>query len=264
MNSRIFAITMLMFASFAAVARGERHIFTDDKGRTLEGELVSVAGDMVTIKRTADGRLLALKATQFSQADQVYFAIKGRAASATPGVPATDKPAAASGGLSSTAPAPPMRIDVKVSPVKKQISQNDIIDDTIQRVSFRADIRNEERQRALTGAKATLVAFAQDLNDPSESMVILREDFDVTIEPLTSQSLVTQEIKLKFDERGYKYGHKYTGSFVLVLKGSDGKVINVTPSNTPAAKSLDAVLKLKFKDVVDRNFKFLKEGYLRQ
>jgi hypothetical protein len=46
--------------------------FTDANGRVLQGELVAVNGDSVTIKRE-DGQAFTLKTATFSAADQAYF-----------------------------------------------------------------------------------------------------------------------------------------------------------------------------------------------
>lgn len=56
----------------------ELHTFTDAQGRLLKGELVSILGDQVTIKRE-DGQVFTVKATIFSQADQDWLKQRGLA-----------------------------------------------------------------------------------------------------------------------------------------------------------------------------------------
>src|SRR6478735_2593707 len=52
--------------------RAEAREFTDIAGRTIHGELVSVSGDQVTIKRD-DGVAFTVRALNFSKADIEYF-----------------------------------------------------------------------------------------------------------------------------------------------------------------------------------------------
>jgi len=61
---------------FARQATAELRIFTDTSGRLLRGELVSVEGEKVTIKRN-DGQLFTVKATMFCPSDLDYFRSHG-------------------------------------------------------------------------------------------------------------------------------------------------------------------------------------------
>ena len=58
--------------SFAGRLLAEVRQFTDANGRVLQGELVAVNGDSVTIKRE-DGQAFTLKSATFSAVDQAYF-----------------------------------------------------------------------------------------------------------------------------------------------------------------------------------------------
>lgn len=73
-----------LFILFAAMGlcglaslSAETRTFIDQNGRSLEGELVSTDGEMVTIKRSDDGLIFTVKATSFCKADQDYFVSKG-------------------------------------------------------------------------------------------------------------------------------------------------------------------------------------------
>ena len=70
-------------------ARAEMRTFTDNQGRSLRGELVSIEGDKVTIKRE-DGQTFILKATDLCGADLAFLVrhglkIGGAPAEAAPG-----------------------------------------------------------------------------------------------------------------------------------------------------------------------------------
>lgn len=165
--------------------------------------------------------------------------------------------AGASGAVQQSA-----RLDVKVSVVRKQKTSDGDSDDKIQRISYRVDIRNVERQRAFNSGRATIIAFAEDLQDRDESIVIAREEFDVNLDPLAATSLETKQTKIIFDNKGYKYGNKYSG-YLLVIKDASGETVNVSASIPAAAKNAEEALKLKVEDVCDKSFKFVKKGYVR-
>lgn len=65
-------ITIFAFYHWAATSHAEIRTFTSSAGTTLKGELVSVVGDAVTIKKE-DGTPLTLKLAAFSRVDQAWL-----------------------------------------------------------------------------------------------------------------------------------------------------------------------------------------------
>jgi hypothetical protein len=240
MTIRLATLLLLLFSDLALA---ETRTFIDQSGRPLEGELVSASGDMVAIKRKSDGKTLTMKATNFSKSDQAYFAKNG-GSSPAPVAPTTAGPTSES----------PMRIEVKVYPNKSQKNRNGYSDYKNESIGYRVDIRNGEQARSFKGGKATIMAFAENLQDRSESKVLLREDFDVDLERLSTSTRDTKEAKLTFDNIGYKYGFKYSG-FILVVKDATGKTVNVTASSATVAKFAEDILKLKESNRIDKNYK---------
>lgn len=57
-----------------AAASAEAREFTDNQGRKLEGELLSVTGPQAVIKRTEDGRQFTVAVSQFSEEDRKFMA----------------------------------------------------------------------------------------------------------------------------------------------------------------------------------------------
>lgn len=84
-------LTVLLCSS--SILTAEIRTFTSSAGTTLQGELVSVDGDTVTIKK-ADGQSLTLKIAVFSQADQTWLQSQGGPA------PSTTSPAPTSSSAS--------------------------------------------------------------------------------------------------------------------------------------------------------------------
>lgn len=256
MKTSTTALVALFFGAILTPLAGETRTFIDQTGRSLEGELVSTNGDMVTIKRISDGVVFTVKAANFSKADQAYFASKGGAAPATA---ATTTAPAATTVKPVTAVAPPaadnrpLRIEAKVYPNKSDRPTNVFFDERTARVGFKVDVRNGEQQRGLKGGKATMMAFAKDLGDGQQSKVISREDFDINLEPLKSMTHETKEVKLSYDNIAYKYGFKYSG-YLLVVKDGAGKTITVVGSSPTVEKFADAALKLATDDIFDKSY----------
>jgi hypothetical protein len=70
MHMRLILPVLLSFAVLPAFA--ESRTFVDSSGRLIKGELVSVSGEMVTIKRE-DGQSFTLKVSTFCPRDIEYF-----------------------------------------------------------------------------------------------------------------------------------------------------------------------------------------------
>ncbi|MFZ4764672.1 MAG: hypothetical protein ACOYMN_06925 [Roseimicrobium sp.] len=261
------AILLTLLFALSAHSSAETRAFIDQSGRSLEGELISISGEFVTIKRANDGQTFTVKASAFSKADQAYFASKGGLPVAS--VPATVGPATArttpttpASSLSSTASTAPMRIDLKVYPNKNEKAKGGFYDDRIQRVSFRVDIRNGEQQRTLSTAKAVMIAVAKDLEDSVQAQLISKEEFAVDLPPLASKSQETKETKITYDNLYFKYGFKYSG-YVCVLKDASGKTVAVTGSTPALERGVEELLKLNVGDIYDRNFKFVENRPVR-
>lgn len=235
----------------------EVRTFIDQNGRSLQGELVSSNGELVTIKRTSDGLVFTVKASNFSKTDQDYFVTKGAVVKQTqPPAAASVAPPASTGAspASTTAGAagPPMRIEAKVYSNKSDRPTNYYYDERTARVGFKVDIKNGEQQRPFNGGKAVMMAFAKNLQDSRESRVISREEFDITLEPLKTMTHETKEVKLSYDNIAYKYGYKYSG-YLLVVKDQGGKMVTTVGSSSSIEKSADALLKLVVNDLFDKN-----------
>ena len=77
-SKKLFSgLAVSLFLSLNVVA--ETRVFIDTQGRSLRGELVSVKGDMVTIKRE-DGQTFTLSAASFCPNDNAYFREHGQKA----------------------------------------------------------------------------------------------------------------------------------------------------------------------------------------
>ncbi|RBP39668.1 hypothetical protein DES53_10995 [Roseimicrobium gellanilyticum] len=258
MKSSLFVLGVWVVCGLASLS-AEVRTFIDQNGRSLQGELVSANGELVTIKRSSDGLVFTVKASNFSKTDQDYFVSKGAVVKLTqpPVAPANLGTSATPKAIASTPAAntsSPMRIEAKVYPNKSDRPTNNAYDERTARVGFRVDIRNGEQQRPFSGGKATMMAFAKNLEDNQESKVISREEFDVTLEPLKTLTHDTKEVKLTYDNIAYKYGFKYYG-YLLVVKDSTGKTVATVGSSGTIEKSAEDLLKFAAEDMFDKNNK---------
>ncbi len=253
------SLVVLALIGCLAVASAETRTFIDQAGRALEGELLSVSGTMVAIKRSSDGQTFNLPATAFSQTDQAYFVGKG-------GTPALATPAPtsapATGTLSSSASTAPFRIELKVYPNKNDKPKGGYYDDRVQRISYKINLRNGEQKRSFDGGKVIVLAVAKNLQDSDESQLIIKEEFPVSLAALATQTLETGETKLSYDNIYYKYGYKYSG-YVCVLKDSSDKTVTINGSAPAMERAVDDLLKFKVGDVFDKNYKPVRNSVIR-
>lgn len=70
----------------AGIAHAEFRIWTNSEDRTLTAEFVSSAGDEVTLRKEADGKLVTYPMSKLSAIDQAY--VKGRMKPPAPAAPA--------------------------------------------------------------------------------------------------------------------------------------------------------------------------------
>jgi hypothetical protein len=248
-------------AGLLASAHAETRTFIDQSGRALEGELLSVSGANVTIKRASDGQTFTVPATTFSKADQAYIAGKGGGAPVAPATLSTPSASPSAPAASSTSTAP-FRIELKVYPNKNDKAKGGYYDERIQRISYKIDVRSGEQQRAFESGKVIMFAVAKNLQDSDETQVVVKEEFPLSLKGLGTETLETKETKLSYDNIYYKYGYKYSG-YVCVLKDQSGKTVTISGSTPALEKNVDELLKLKVGDVYDKNYKMVENRSLR-
>ena len=244
-----------------ACLNAELRTFTDIAGRTLEGELISVTGDSVTIRRIADDQTFTVNASNFCDADRLFFQAKsGILMSPSPVI--SETPAATVGTPADLAP---LRLLLKTSSAKSdRLSKAEMYDDQQQVVKFRVEVKNEELKRHLQGAKATLVIFAKPILQPNLLQVVGKEQFNVEVNALSSFSYEQPgSIRLVYDNKeSAKYGFKYSG-FICVLQDAQGKIIQADANPVPSAKYGESALKLEVGHLCKRDYTFVQMASYR-
>ena len=246
LSARLFICLVWQFFAIAS-SHGEVRAFTDNLGRIFRGELVSVTGDFVTIKRESDGMEFTVKAAGFSPADVAYFGQHGlKVAPAEAAKPAES--------------ATPLRLQISVTPKKVERNRGGGNYGTIQRITFKIEIHNNERTKDLNKAHGILLSEAKTLSDPDGSQLIGREEFDFNVPPLGNFTYETKEpAKSYFYGYDRNFGTRYSGHVLVLLDGA-GKVINVTGSSDTIAKHAEDLRKLNVWDIFDKSYKKTKEG----
>ncbi len=233
-RSLLLVFTACLFSNEQASA--EVRIFTDTTGRTIQGELVAVNGDFVTIKRTADQQNFTVKATNFSEADIAFFTKNGLKPTAAPTANAAGTPATSA----------PLRLDVKIYSGKSEKNTRSTYE-KVQKITYKIDIKNTETKRDMPKAHGIIVVLARVLSRDDESQVIGREEFDVELPALKSFTYDMQK-PITTVHDGDRWGLRASG-YVFVLKDTAGKVLNVSGSSENLAKNQENALAMKVNDL---------------
>ena len=232
----------------------EMRAFTDTSGRTIRGELVTVTGDFVTIKRESDGQNFTVKAGGFSDADITYFKAHGLKSVAQP----------VTGGTGGTGGTPatnaPLRLDVKVISGKTE-KQGKYYYLKTQKIAYKVQIKNTEAKRDMDKSHGTIVIFGRRPQTNDDLQVLGKEEFDTGVKSMGTFTYDTQKpMTLTYDAEENNSLRAF--GFIFVLNDASGKVINVTASSETLAKCDENAVKLQVADHCDKNCKFVKKGTL--
>ncbi|MEM9018551.1 MAG: SHD1 domain-containing protein [Verrucomicrobiota bacterium] len=215
--------------------------FKSTSGQTIEAEILSVSGDMVTLTRS-DGKTFNVPADRFSLDDQQY--IKKWQEENKGKVPAH---------LKDKLPRMTMRISTgKTSKDDDQIAG--YIDERKQKVQLSATMENNDAIYPISGAKLTMMVFGESPETGDKAVVYWQEFKDIELPLNEVRSWEGKGFELWYDDRGAMYGYKYEG-YLAFLEDPEGKILHATSIPGTAAKSIEEARKLRAGDVYDRSYK---------
>ena len=239
--------------------QAEVRVFTDNQGRIFRGELESVNGQFVTIKRESDGQTFTLKASNFSPVDMTYFKQHGLKDEASAPAAANGATAPTSGAATPASNAP-MRVSVKVMPKTTERPYGRSSYSKTQKTSYKIELHNDEYKRDLGKMHATIMTFAKVLKTPEDTQVVGREDFDLAaVRASGTATHESEKVVETWYENEFSYGLRYSG-YLLVVKDESGAMLNVSASSETLAKHYEDLLKLKPQNLFDHSFKKTGEG----
>jgi len=256
---RSLVLALGMFSAMAVHA-GEIRVFTDNQGRIFRGELESVNGQFVTIKREPDGQTFTLKASNFSPVDMAYFKQHGLKDETPAPATVAKTPATPTTAPGTAATDAPLRVSVKVYPKTTERPNGRSNYSKIQKTTYKIELRNDEYKRELGKTHAIIMTFAKVLRTPDQTQVVGREEFNMDALRAAGMSThETEKIVETWYENEFSYGIRYSG-YLLVVKDDTGAVVNVSASSETLAKHSEELLKLKPQNLFDHNFKKSGEG----
>ncbi len=242
-------ITLFAAAFLSASTQAETRFFVSTSGSLLEGELVTVVGENVTLRRKDDGQSLNVGRSTLCREDQAYIDawVAGHpevAAAATN--PATMVKAAATGGT--------RKFSLTSTIRGAKSNRGDAYVRTVV-LSYTAVLQSREVTRDLSGAKGILITIAKDAEDTNRLYVMQRIEFDINLKAQSKIEYSTPKVSLSYDQfSGNRSGVKEQGCVLIVLDAA-GTVEYVDASTSGSESYVKELLSLKPPCVVDRTFR---------
>lgn len=260
---RLLALVALLATAHPVYSIAEMRAFQDASGRTIQGEIISVNGDAVRLRR-ADGRTFLHPLSIFSPEDQTFIrnGSGGGKSVASPPTPEkkTQAPASVTEPKNVSTGSQPYLLEPRVRIGKSdRISKIEMFDNRALRLSVGVDIANKHPTRELRGGKGTLIIMGRSVIELREYGVLGREEFPVDVPVKTPFHFEGKDIASEYDDKGgsSRFGYTYSG-YILVLQDSEGKIIHTAASPGGNARFAEKALSLKPMTYLDREFELLK------
>jgi hypothetical protein len=219
-------------------------------GTLLEGEIASVSGDRVTLRKKDDGSLLTVPRTTLCREDQAHI---------DAWVAAHPVPAAAIAGDAS----PQMTAGPKfslTSTVRSAKSTRGGVDGGFRTIdlAYNVQIQSREVTRDLKGAKMTIFTFARPANSGDDRLFLMQKiEFPVDLRAQGKMEQKTPEVRLSYYQGdAYRDGSREHG-YLLVITDSAGMVQHVDGNPEGIQKDATQIMTLVAPCVLDRTFKLL-------
>lgn len=227
-RSRLLMLFLAWMVLESAAFCGTPITVTDQKGRSLDIELISVAGDNVTFSRKGDPKEFTLPISNFAEISQNL--IRKQAAL---------MPAAV----------PKIRPDVVIG---KRRSKNDSYYMVRQEISSTVKLINTDTKVPVPPFTGRIVYLGQNQRRPDLLIVLSAQDFEGSIEASKTfvKEMETFVTSYDSDNKGYGNigGFQYFG-YLLVVRDQDEKIIldyTVSGPIRQAIKENQSVLKEMF------------------
>lgn len=239
-------LTLLLFLPHLAV--GETRFFVSTAGTLLEGEIASVSGDKVTLRKKDDGSFLTVPRATLCREDQTH--IDAWVAAHPDAMPV---PAAA--GASPAPTGPKFSLTSNVRSAKSTRGGVDGGFRTID-LSYNIQIQSREVTRELKGAKMTVFTFARPAESGDDRLYLMQKiEFPLELRAQGKSELKTPEVRLGYYQGiSSREGTREHG-YLLVITDVAGVVQHVDGTPEGLQKNVEEVLKLSAPAVLDRDFR---------
>ncbi len=144
-------------------------------------------------------------------------------------------------------------LECQIERSRKQRIEGGDFDDKTERVSFDIKLTNKNWKEPVEGVRGIFYIFGESVHDRKAFKLVLKEDFDVHIEPRGTFETSTPVATMMYDTTGASFGEKYRG-WVLVLENRDGDTFYENASSV-FMKETGLLAKLGIGDFCDREGK---------
>lgn len=242
-----------LFASLLLLplmAVGEARFFVSTAGSLLEGEIVTVAGDKVTLRKKEDGGLLTVSRVTLCREDQAHIDAW-----------LAEHPDAAA--APATAPAVPVQAGPKfslTSVVRSAKSTRGGVDGGYRTIdlSYNIQVQSREVTRDLKGAKMTIFTFARPADAGDDRLYLMQKiEFPLELRAQDKTDQKTPEVRLGYYQGLTSRDGTREHGYLLVITDASGVVQQVDGTPEGLQKRVDEALKLTAPAVLDRDFRVI-------
>jgi hypothetical protein len=199
-----FKAVAAWIALVSAALGGTPMTVTDQKGRSIDIELVSLSGDSVTFSRKGDPKEFTMPITDFAEISQNL--IRKQAALLPTVFP-------------------------KILPevvIGKRRSKNDSYYMVKQEISSTVKLTNPNNKVAIPAVDVQVVFIGQNRRTPDALIILSKQSFEASIEPTKTFVKEMEPFVTSYDSdnkgSGNIGGYQYFG-YILAIKDPDGKVV---------------------------------------
>jgi hypothetical protein len=246
LRSLLLLVTLLLFLPCSVV--GETRFFVSAAGTLLEGEIASVSGDKVTLRKKDDGSLLTVPRTTLCREDQAHIDAWVAAHPDPVPVPAGDS--------ASQMPAGP-KFSL-TSSVRSAKSTRGGVDGGFRTIDLAYNIQLQSREvtRDLKGAKMTIFTFARPADAGDDRLYLMQKvEFDLDLRAQGKFEQKTPEVRLGYYQGLTSREGTREHGYLLVVTDASGTVQHVDGTPEGLQKKVDDALKLSAPTVLDRDFR---------
>lgn len=191
---------------------------TDQKGRTIEIQLISLAGDKVTFSRKGDAKEFTMPITNFADTSQDLIR---KQAALLPAV------------------LPKIESDVVVG---KRRRKDDSFYMVRQEITSTVKLANLDKNAAVPPVEVTLIFLGQNRRTPDILTILSKQSFEASIEPGQTFSKEMRSFITAYDSDNKGFGNiggfQYYG-YILAIVGPDGKISSYTTSSSTVRQQLE-------------------------
>lgn len=225
-RSKFLPITAAGIWLLSATAHGALLTVTDLKGRSIEIDLISIAGDSVTFRRPGNPKEFTLPVAQFTEGSQEQIRKQGAAL-----------------------PAPPPKLSVDVVIGKRRTDKADSYFMKRQEVTSTIKLTNLSNTDEVANLKGKIVFIGQETRTPSQFSVLSNQSFEASMKTAETVTRQTETFSTTYDSdnkgKGNVGGYQYYG-YVLALTDEAGTIVfnqTATGSFRKALESKPELLK---------------------